>query len=93
MELGIHIVNFNLAGGPQALGPTMAATARAAEQGGATMFPLDRRNPRRRGRGTGRARHPAKKARGVGVAAHDRCRHRPLGYGQQVKDKETQLWP
>jgi hypothetical protein len=48
MELGIHIVNFNLAGGPQALGPTMAATARAAEQGGATMFTLDRWNPRRR---------------------------------------------
>jgi Luciferase-like monooxygenase len=40
MELGIHFINFNLAGGPQALGPTMAATARAAEQGGATMFTL-----------------------------------------------------
>jgi len=40
MELGIHFVNFNVAGGPHALGPTMAATARAAEQGGATMFTL-----------------------------------------------------
>jgi alkanesulfonate monooxygenase SsuD/methylene tetrahydromethanopterin reductase-like flavin-dependent oxidoreductase (luciferase family) len=40
MELGIHFVNFNLAGGPQALGPTMAATARAAEQRGATMLTL-----------------------------------------------------
>jgi F420-dependent oxidoreductase-like protein len=40
MELGIHFVNFNLPGGTQALGPTMAATARAAEQGGATMFTL-----------------------------------------------------
>jgi alkanesulfonate monooxygenase SsuD/methylene tetrahydromethanopterin reductase-like flavin-dependent oxidoreductase (luciferase family) len=40
MELGIHFVDFNLAGGPQALGPTLAATARAAEQGGATMFTL-----------------------------------------------------
>jgi len=40
MELGIHFVNFNLSGGPEALGPTLAATARAAEQGGATMFTL-----------------------------------------------------
>ena len=40
MELGIHFVNFNLAGAPQALGPTTAATARAAEQAGATMFTL-----------------------------------------------------
>ena len=31
MELGIHFVNVNLLGGPQALGPAMAATA----QGGA----------------------------------------------------------
>jgi hypothetical protein len=40
MELGIHFLNFNLPGGPQALGPTLATTARAAEQGGATMFTL-----------------------------------------------------
>jgi alkanesulfonate monooxygenase SsuD/methylene tetrahydromethanopterin reductase-like flavin-dependent oxidoreductase (luciferase family) len=40
MELGIHFVNFNLPGGPGALGPVLAATARAAEQGGATMFTL-----------------------------------------------------
>jgi F420-dependent oxidoreductase-like protein len=40
MELGIHFVNFNLPGGPKAIGPTMAATARAAEQAGATMFTL-----------------------------------------------------
>jgi F420-dependent oxidoreductase-like protein len=40
MELGIHFVNFNLPGGPHTLGPIMAATARAAEQGGATMFTL-----------------------------------------------------
>jgi hypothetical protein len=39
MELGIHFVNFNLAGGPQALGPTMAATARAAER----LHTIDRR--------------------------------------------------
>jgi len=38
MELGIHFVNFNLPGAPQAFGPAMAATARAAEHGGATMF-------------------------------------------------------
>jgi hypothetical protein len=35
MELGIRFVNFDLPGGTQALGPTLAATARAAEQGGA----------------------------------------------------------
>ena len=40
MELGIHFVNFNLPGAPQALGPTMAATARAAEQASTTMFTL-----------------------------------------------------
>ena len=40
MELGIHFVSFNLPGGPAALGPVLAATARAAEQGGATMFTL-----------------------------------------------------
>jgi len=40
MELGIHYINFNVPGGPQAIGPTMAATARAAEQAGATMFTL-----------------------------------------------------
>jgi hypothetical protein len=40
MEFGIHFVNFNLPGGPHTLGPTMAATARTAEQGGATMFTL-----------------------------------------------------
>ena len=33
MELGNHFVNFNLPGGTQALGPTLAATAsRAAPQ-------------------------------------------------------------
>ena len=40
MELGIHYINFNRPDGPQAIGPTLAATARAAEQGGATMFTL-----------------------------------------------------
>jgi F420-dependent oxidoreductase-like protein len=38
MELGIHYANFNLPGGPEALGPTLAATARAADQGGCTVF-------------------------------------------------------
>jgi F420-dependent oxidoreductase-like protein len=37
MELGVHYIDF-LPGKPEALGPTLAATAKAAEQGGATMF-------------------------------------------------------
>jgi F420-dependent oxidoreductase-like protein len=40
MELGIHYINFKRPDGPQAIGPTLASTARAAEQGGATMFTL-----------------------------------------------------
>ena len=40
MELGIHYINFKRPDGPQAIGPTLAATARAAEQAGATMFTL-----------------------------------------------------
>jgi F420-dependent oxidoreductase-like protein len=39
MELGIHFIDF-LPGDPARLGPTLAATARAAEHGGATMFTL-----------------------------------------------------
>jgi len=33
-----HFVNFTLPGGPEALGPTPAATARAAEEGGCSTF-------------------------------------------------------
>jgi F420-dependent oxidoreductase-like protein len=40
MKLGIHFVNFTLPGGPSALAPTLAATARAAEDGGCTTFTL-----------------------------------------------------
>src|ERR1700733_7683229 len=40
MELGIHFANFPLPGGPEALGPTLAATARAAEEGGCSIFTL-----------------------------------------------------
>ncbi len=40
MELGIHFANFTLPGGPQALAPTLAATARAAEEGGCSLFTL-----------------------------------------------------
>jgi F420-dependent oxidoreductase-like protein len=40
MKLGIHYANFTLPGGPQALGPTLAATARAAEDGGCAKFTL-----------------------------------------------------
>jgi hypothetical protein len=38
MELGIHFANFTLPGGPEALGPTLAATAQAAEEGACTSF-------------------------------------------------------
>ena len=34
MKLALHVPNFTLPGGPAALAPTLAATARAADQGG-----------------------------------------------------------
>jgi F420-dependent oxidoreductase-like protein len=40
MKLGIHYANFTLPGGPSALAPTLAATARAAEEGGCSTFTL-----------------------------------------------------
>ena len=40
MKLGIHYANFTLPGGPEAIGPTLAATARAAEEGGCAKFTL-----------------------------------------------------
>lgn len=40
MELGIHFANFTLPGGPEALAPTLAGTAKAAEDIGCTMFTL-----------------------------------------------------
>ncbi|MGB8387352.1 LLM class F420-dependent oxidoreductase [Mycobacterium sp.] len=39
MELGVHFIDF-LPGDAAALGPTLAGAARAAEQGGATLFTL-----------------------------------------------------
>ncbi len=39
MELGVHFIDF-LPGDPAKLGPTLADAARAAEQGGATVFTL-----------------------------------------------------
>jgi F420-dependent oxidoreductase-like protein len=39
MELGVHYIDF-LPGAPERLGPTLAATAKAAEDAGATMFTL-----------------------------------------------------
>ncbi|MCU1457405.1 MAG: family F420-dependent class oxidoreductase [Actinomycetia bacterium] len=38
MDLGIHFANFTLPGGPEALAPTLAGTAKAAEDIGCTMF-------------------------------------------------------
>jgi F420-dependent oxidoreductase-like protein len=38
MKLAIHFPNFTLPGGPEALAPTLAATARAAESGGCATF-------------------------------------------------------
>jgi F420-dependent oxidoreductase-like protein len=40
MKVGIHFVNFSLPGGPEALAPTLAASARAAEEGGCSVFTL-----------------------------------------------------
>ncbi len=39
MEFGVHFIDF-LPGDPARLGPTLAEAARAAQQGGATMFTL-----------------------------------------------------
>jgi F420-dependent oxidoreductase-like protein len=39
MEVGLHFIDF-LPGDPARLGPTLADAAKAAEQGGATMFTL-----------------------------------------------------
>ncbi|MFA7322926.1 MAG: LLM class F420-dependent oxidoreductase [Candidatus Nanopelagicales bacterium] len=38
MKLAIHYPNFTLPGGPEAMGPMLAATARAAEDGGCVAF-------------------------------------------------------
>jgi F420-dependent oxidoreductase-like protein len=38
MRVGIHFVNFTLPGAPESLGPTLAATARIAEDGGVSFF-------------------------------------------------------
>ncbi len=40
MELGIHFVNFTLAGQPESLGPTLKATAQAAEESGCSTFTM-----------------------------------------------------
>jgi F420-dependent oxidoreductase-like protein len=40
MELGIHYANFTHSGGPEAIGPRLGATARAAEEGGCSTFTL-----------------------------------------------------
>jgi F420-dependent oxidoreductase-like protein len=40
MELGIHFANFTLPGGAGAVAPTLAATARAAEDAGCSAFTL-----------------------------------------------------
>ncbi len=40
MRLAIHYPNFTLPGGPAALGPTLAATAREAEAAGCSQFTL-----------------------------------------------------
>lgn len=40
MKLGIHFSNFTLPGGPESLATTLAATARAAEEGGCSNFTM-----------------------------------------------------
>lgn len=38
MQLAIHLANLTLPGGPEALAPTLAATARAADEGGVSTL-------------------------------------------------------
>jgi len=40
MELALHFMNFTLPGGNAALGPTLAATAQAAEEAGCSTFTM-----------------------------------------------------
>lgn len=40
MELGLHYLDFTQPGGPEAIGPTLAAAARAADEGGFTRFTM-----------------------------------------------------
>lgn len=40
MRVGIHFVNFTLPGAPESLGPTLAETARVAEDSGVSLFTL-----------------------------------------------------
>jgi F420-dependent oxidoreductase-like protein len=40
MELALHFMNFTLPGGNRALGPTLAATAQAAEEAGCSTFTM-----------------------------------------------------
>lgn len=40
MRLGVHLVNFALPGGPESLGPTLAAVGRAAEEAGVDNLSL-----------------------------------------------------
>jgi F420-dependent oxidoreductase-like protein len=40
MELALHFMNFTLPGGSKAIGPTLAATAQAAEEAGCSTFTM-----------------------------------------------------
>lgn len=40
MKLAIHFPNFTLPAGPESLASTLAATARAADDGGCSSFTL-----------------------------------------------------
>jgi F420-dependent oxidoreductase-like protein len=40
MQVGIHFMNFTLPGGTESIAPTLAATARAADEGGLSTFTL-----------------------------------------------------
>ena len=40
MRIGVHLVDFDLPGGPASLGPTLAATGRAAEEAGVDNLTL-----------------------------------------------------
>jgi len=40
VQIGVHFVNFTLPGGPEDLGPALAATAKAADEGGFSVFSM-----------------------------------------------------
>ena len=74
MRLGVHVVSFNIDGGPTAIGPTLARVGEAAERAGvANLSAMDHYLQRRS------LRHPAGAGRAFGSlipalkSAKNRC--------------------